>query len=424
MTDPNTPAHPVSPNDPGIDEAARGRGVDDSGSAADPGAEDAVREAPEFGEPTASEGEESPAGSDRTGETPPDFGDSEPVDATPDVTEPAATETFRESTTEGAQDAPAGAAEEPLGTEAPAASSPAPAWSASVRPTSSDAPASPRESAATEPAAAAEPTAAGPAAAEPAAAGSPAAPDASQDGAATSGVPPLSQPSTTAGSATAAASTGALHDDSALRAAEAARAGEPLDPATERMPAATSSETGDLDDTRITQGPAGRSTSAWTPPPAPASPTEFAPPVTGATPTPYAPPTQAMPTSATTPITSTTPLTNLGASPAESLGFTDGIAGGDDGFTPEELAQRRSFRDEMAFRQKQEFAGINFGSGFFGWLAAVGLAGLLYVIAGGIAVASGLAQSSVLDGTSTKVTSSARCSTPRRCRSRRSWCSS
>jgi hypothetical protein len=99
------------------------------------------------------------------------------------------------------------------------------------------------------------------------------------------------------------------------------------------------------------------------------------------------------------------PYSSIGTSPAASLGFTDGIAGGDDGFTPEELSQRRAFRDEMAFRQKQEFAGINFGSAFFGWLAAVGLAGLLYLIAGGIAVASGLAKKSVLTGGSDKVTS-------------------
>lgn len=221
-------------------------------------------------------------------------------------------------------------------------------------------------------------------------------------------LPPLSPPSSSAAPASAP-STGALHDDSALRAAEAARSGEPADPARDSLPATeampVSNQTGDLDDTRITPGATPRSTAAWTPPPAPASPAEFAPPTAATTPTPYAPPTQAMPTSATTPITSTTPLSNLGTSPADSLGFTDGIAGGDDGFTPEELAQRRSFRDEMAFRQKQEFAGINFGSAFFGWLAAVGLAGLLYVIVGGIAAASGLAKTSVIDGTATKVES-------------------
>ncbi|GAA4265608.1 TIGR04086 family membrane protein [Frondihabitans peucedani] len=235
----------------------------------------------------------------------------------------------------------------------------------------------------------------------------------------TASVPPLSPPQATAAAA-GAPQTGALHDDSALRAAEAARSGERVDPATEVLPSGAArdedgrddtgrdqagrTETADVDDTRITPG-TPRAGNAWTPPPAPASPTEYAAPATGTTPTPYAPPTQAMPASAAAPATSTTPISSLGTSPAENLGFADGIAGGDDGFTPEELAQRRSFRDEMAFRQKQEFAGINFGSAFFGWLAAVGLAGLLYLIAGGIAVAAGLAQPSVLTGSASRVES-------------------
>jgi hypothetical protein len=221
------------------------------------------------------------------------------------------------------------------------------------------------------------------------------------EGPASSTVPPLSPPS----SSPAAASTGALPDDSALRAAEAARSGESTDPATAAYPAPAflpaASDTGEVGDTRIVASNGARSSTAWTPPPAPTSPPEYGTP-TAATPTPYALAGSASPAA---PPTSTTPLTNLGTSPAASLGFTDGIAGGDDGFTPEELAQRRAFRDEMAFRQRQEFAGINFGSAFFGWLAATGLASILYLIAGGIAVASGLATKSVLTGGSDKVTS-------------------
>lgn len=224
-------------------------------------------------------------------------------------------------------------------------------------------------------------------------------------------LPPLSPPSSAA--APAATATGSLHDDSALRAAEAARAGVPADdqaqdPAVSSGASASASDTSDLDDTRISAPNGARSnTAAWTPPPAPASPSEYPAPATAATPTPYAPP----PTGATEaivapdrPVTSTTPISNLGTTPAERLGF-DGIAGSDDGFTPEELAQRRSVRDELAIRQKQEFAGINFGAGFFGWLAATGLAVILYTIGGGIAVASGLAQPSVITGSDDTVKS-------------------
>lgn len=214
-------------------------------------------------------------------------------------------------------------------------------------------------------------------------------------------VPPLSEP--TSQVSTGAPATGVLHDDSALRAAEAARSDEPSDPSPSAPVApgsAPAPESDDLGDTRLTAAGAGAgagaaatsSTAAWTPPPAPASPSEYAAPTSVITPTPYAPPTQAMPAQ-----TSTTPISNLGTSPAESLGFTDGIAG-DNGFSPEEIAQRRQFRDELAFQQKQEFGGINFGAGFFGWLAAVGLAGLLYVIVGGIAGVSGFAQPSLLTG--------------------------
>jgi hypothetical protein len=212
---------------------------------------------------------------------------------------------------------------------------------------------------------------------------------------------PLSPPSTTPAAETA----GPLRDDSALRAAEAARAGAPSDPATAATTAIDTDED-DLDDTRISSPNGARSsTTAWTPPPAPASPAE--PVATVATPTPYAP--ASVETGRTEairpPMTSATPIQSLGQTPAESLGFGDGIAGGDDGFTPEELAQRRAFRDELAFRQKQEFAGINFAAGFFGWLAAAGLAGILYLIAGGIAAASGLAQPSVVTGSASTVKS-------------------
>lgn len=221
-------------------------------------------------------------------------------------------------------------------------------------------------------------------------------------------LPPLSPPSS-APATGASATAGALHDDSALRAAEAARSGAPTDPssAPPAYGAATATasgpvaETGDLDDTRITAPGGARSTSSWTPPPAPASPAEYPAP-TAATPTPYAPPTTAVPAAA--PQTSSTPLSTLGTSPAERLGFTDGI-GGDDSFTPEEVAQRRAFRDETTFRQKQEFSGINFAAGFFGWLAAVGLAGLLYAILGGIAVASGMNHSKIATSTSDTVKS-------------------
>ncbi|ARC57665.1 hypothetical protein AS850_11340 [Frondihabitans sp. 762G35] len=218
--------------------------------------------------------------------------------------------------------------------------------------------------------------------------------------------PPLAQP--TAAESPAGGASG-LHDDSALRAAEAARAGDHADPAPTTgagaapgvatagaAAAARADDTGDVGDTRITAPTTARSSTAWTPPPAPASPAES--PATQATPTPYAP------SSGATPTTSTTALSNLGTSPADRLGLGEGIAGGDDGFTPEEMAQRRAFRDEMAFRQKQEFSGINFGAGFFGWLASVGLAGILFAIAGGITLAVGLANTSALLGRASAVT--------------------
>jgi hypothetical protein len=47
---------------------------------------------------------------------------------------------------------------------------------------------------------------------------------------------------------------------------------------------------------------------------------------------------------------------------------------------------------EVVARQKDEFGGMKFGAGFFGWLAATGMAVLLSAIVAGIATAAGLEQ--------------------------------
>jgi uncharacterized membrane protein YdbT with pleckstrin-like domain len=47
---------------------------------------------------------------------------------------------------------------------------------------------------------------------------------------------------------------------------------------------------------------------------------------------------------------------------------------------------------EVVARQKDEFGGMKFGAGFFGWLAATGMAVLLSAIAAGIAAAIGVSQ--------------------------------
>jgi amino acid transporter len=47
---------------------------------------------------------------------------------------------------------------------------------------------------------------------------------------------------------------------------------------------------------------------------------------------------------------------------------------------------------EVVARQKDEFGGMKFGAGFFGWLAATGMAVLLSAIVAGVATAAGLNQ--------------------------------
>jgi len=50
-------------------------------------------------------------------------------------------------------------------------------------------------------------------------------------------------------------------------------------------------------------------------------------------------------------------------------------------------------RREVVSRQKEQFGGMKFGSAFFGWLAATGMAVLLTALVAGIGAASGLDQS-------------------------------
>jgi len=50
-------------------------------------------------------------------------------------------------------------------------------------------------------------------------------------------------------------------------------------------------------------------------------------------------------------------------------------------------------RREVVSRQKEQFGGMKFGSAFFGWLAATGMAVLLTALVAGIGAASGLGQS-------------------------------
>lgn len=47
---------------------------------------------------------------------------------------------------------------------------------------------------------------------------------------------------------------------------------------------------------------------------------------------------------------------------------------------------------EVVARQKEEFGGMKFGSAFFGWLAATGMAVLLTAIVAGVAAAAGVSQ--------------------------------
>ena len=47
---------------------------------------------------------------------------------------------------------------------------------------------------------------------------------------------------------------------------------------------------------------------------------------------------------------------------------------------------------ELVARQKDEFGGMKFGAGFFGWLAATGMAVLLSALVAGIATAAGVNQ--------------------------------
>lgn len=56
---------------------------------------------------------------------------------------------------------------------------------------------------------------------------------------------------------------------------------------------------------------------------------------------------------------------------------------------------------EVAARQKEEFGGMKFGAGFFGWLAATGMAVLLTAIVAGIATAVGVNQNVDPAGAST-----------------------
>jgi hypothetical protein len=56
---------------------------------------------------------------------------------------------------------------------------------------------------------------------------------------------------------------------------------------------------------------------------------------------------------------------------------------------------------EVAARQKEEFGGMKFGAGFFGWLAATGMAVLLTAIVAGVATAIGVNQNVDPTGAST-----------------------
>jgi MFS family permease len=51
-------------------------------------------------------------------------------------------------------------------------------------------------------------------------------------------------------------------------------------------------------------------------------------------------------------------------------------------------------RDDVGRRQREEYGGLSWGSAFFGWLVAVGLAGLLVALLGAAGAAVGLTQAS------------------------------
>lgn len=88
-----------------------------------------------------------------------------------------------------------------------------------------------------------------------------------------------------------------------------------------------------------------------------------------------------------TPATTSAPTERIAAAPASDV---DEIV--TDGSVVADPAEQRAARVEAYSRQKQEFGGFKFGSAFFGWLSASGLAILLTGIVAGTGVALGLGQ--------------------------------
>src|SRR4051812_11393885 len=64
------------------------------------------------------------------------------------------------------------------------------------------------------------------------------------------------------------------------------------------------------------------------------------------------------------------------------------------------LAGAPRTRDEVVGRQHDEFGGFSWGSAFFGWLVAIGLAALLVALLGAAGAAIGLTQLSASDAKS------------------------
>lgn len=84
--------------------------------------------------------------------------------------------------------------------------------------------------------------------------------------------------------------------------------------------------------------------------------------------------------------------TTAPAAPTEVVdrpGFDDVVT---DGTVVPDPAEQRAARAEAYSREKQEFGGFKFGSAFFGWLSASGLAIILTGIVAGTGVALGLGQ--------------------------------
>ena len=86
------------------------------------------------------------------------------------------------------------------------------------------------------------------------------------------------------------------------------------------------------------------------------------------------------------------PFTRTNGTESETRARTEGS-------TPTDLPRERVGEREVRARQREEFGGFSWGSVFFGWLVAVGLAALLTAILSGAGTAIGLTELSADEAT-------------------------